>query len=194
MKKHFGDIRRRPITASRVAEFQQARHDAGISNRTINMDVGVLLRVLKASGRHRILEGSVRPLPERQSLIGRALTREEQKRLFDAAASNPDWEHVYCAALVAANTSLRPVEVKHLRRADVDLFKKTLTVRRSKNQTSHRVIPLNGSALKALSRMVERADALGHTSEDHYLWPACQWGQIDPTQPLSKWDTAWRPP
>src|SRR5687767_806176 len=121
-----------------------------------------------------------------------ALTAEERQRLFDAAASNPEWEHVHCAAIVAANTSLRPVEVKHLRRADVDLFAKTLTVRRSKNVTSHRVIPLNASAVRALSRMVERADQLGHHSPDHYLWPASQWGVIDPTKATRKWDTAWR--
>ena len=65
-------------------------------------------------------------------------------------------------------------------------------VRRSKNETSHRVIPLNASALQAIRRMVERADLLGHREPDHYLWPACQWGQYDPTQPVVKWDTAWR--
>jgi integrase len=40
--------------------------------------------------------------------------------------------------------------------------------------------------------MLERADTLGHRSPAHYLWPACRWGRIDPTQPLRKWDTAWR--
>jgi hypothetical protein len=46
-------------------------------------------------------------LPERQHPVGRALTAEEQTRLFVAAASNQEWEHVYCAAIVAANTSMR---------------------------------------------------------------------------------------
>jgi integrase len=101
------------------------------------------------------------------------LTAEEQTRLFAAAASNQ-----YCAAIVAANTSMRPVEVKHLRRCDVDLVRKLLFVRRSKNESSHRVIPLNGSALNALARMFERADLLGHTKPEHYLWPACQWGTL----------------
>jgi hypothetical protein len=31
------------------------------------------------------------------------LTGEEQTRLFEAAASNHEWEHVYLAAVVAAN-------------------------------------------------------------------------------------------
>jgi Phage integrase family len=120
------------------------------------------------------------------------LTSEERRRLFDVAASNPEWEHVYCAAIVAANTSMRPVEVKHIRRCDVDLVKRLLHVRRSKNETSHRVIPLNASAIEAVARLLKRADLLGHAEPGHYLWPACQWGRYDPTKPMLQWDTAWR--
>jgi integrase len=162
VKKHFGDVPLSAITATTIADFQNARHDAGIANRTINMDVGVLSRVLKFCGRWRVLADHVKNLPERQRPIGRALTSEERRRLFDVAASNPEWEHVDCAAIVAANTSMRPVEVKHIRRCDVDLVKRLLHVRRSKNETSHRVIPLNASAIEAVARMLERADLLGH--------------------------------
>src|SRR5256885_10990174 len=192
VKRHFGDVPLVAITATAIAGFQRTRHEAGIANRTINMDVGVLSRVLKSCGRWRALAEHVRNLPERQRPIGRALTADEQRRLFAAAASNQEWEHGYCAAIVAANTSMRPVEVKHLRRCDVDLVKKLLHVRRSKNESSHRVIPLNTSALNALARMFERADLLGHTEPEHYLWPACQWGRFDATKPMLKWDTAWR--
>ena len=192
LKRYFGDVPLTAITAKAIAEYQRTRHDKGAANRTINMDVGVLSRVLKSCGRWRALADHVRNLPERQRPVGRALTPEERKRLFDSAASNPEWEHVYCAAVVAANTSMRPVEVKHLRRRDVDLVKKLIYVRRSKNETSHRVIPLNVSAIEAIARMLERADLLGHTEPDHFLWPACQWGRYDPAQPMLKWDTAWR--
>jgi hypothetical protein len=141
VKKHFGDVPLRDLSDGN-ADFQRARHDAGIANRTINMDVGVLSRVLKFCGRWRALADHIHNLPERQRPIGRALTAEERRRLFDTAASNPEWEHVYCAAIVASNTSMRPVEVKHIRRCDVDLVKRLVHVRRSKNETSHRVIPL----------------------------------------------------
>jgi integrase len=180
------------ITATSIADFQRTRHEAGIANRTINMDVGVLSRVLKSCGRWRALADHVHNLPERQRPVGRALTADERKRLFHTAASNPEWEHVYCAVIVAANTSMRPVEVKHLRRCDVDLVKRLVHVWRSKNETSHRVIPLNASAIAAAARMFERADLLGHTEPEHYLWPACQWGRFDATKPMLKWDTAWR--
>ena len=155
------------------------------------MDVGVLSRVLKSCGRWRALADHVENLPERQCTVCRALTPEERKRLFDAAASNAEWEQrVFCAAVVAANTSMWLVEVKHLRRGDVDLVKRLVHVRRSKNETSHRVIPLNASAIEAAARMFERADLLGHTEPAHYLWPACQWGRYDATKPMLKWDTA----
>jgi hypothetical protein len=148
VKKHFGDVPLSAITAATIADFQRARHDGGKANRTINMDVGVLSRVLKFCGRWRALGDHVHNLPERQRPVGRALTPEERRRLFESAASNPEWEHVYCAAIVAANTSMRPVEVKHIRRCDVDLVKRLLHVRRSKNETSHRVIPLNAPRSK----------------------------------------------
>ena len=79
--KHFGDVPLSAITAKAIAEFQHTRHAAGIANRTINMDVGVLSRVLKSCGRWRALADHVRNLPERQHPVGRALTPEEQNQL-----------------------------------------------------------------------------------------------------------------
>ena len=85
-----------------------------------------------------------------------------------------------------------PVEVKHLCRRDADLVRKVVVIRRSKNEASHRIIPLNATALKALNRMIERLDRLGFREPHHYLWHASQWGKIDATKPIKKWDTAWR--
>jgi hypothetical protein len=60
VKKHFGDVPLSAITATAIADFQRVRHDAGIANRTINMDVGVLSRVLKFCGRWRALADHVK--------------------------------------------------------------------------------------------------------------------------------------
>ena len=51
---------------------------------------------------------------------------------------------------------------------------------------------MNPSAVKALTAMVERANALGFTDPRHYLWFACKNNKLDPTKPMRKWDTAWR--
>jgi hypothetical protein len=50
-----------------------------------------------------------------------------------------------------------------------DLVRRLLHVRRSKNESSHRVIPLNSPAIGAIARMLDRADLLGHTEPD----PSC---------------------
>jgi len=66
-QKRFGDVPLSAITATAIAELQRTRHEAGIANRTINIDVGVLSRVLKSCGRWRALTDHVKNLPERAS-------------------------------------------------------------------------------------------------------------------------------
>lgn len=192
VKQHFGDVKLTAITPAAIAAFQRARHEAGVANRTINMDVGALRRVLKKFGRWRMLEDRVENLPENAKPIGRALSLDEQDRLMKAASSKAEWEHVWCAAVVAANTSMRPVEVKNLRWKHANLVDRTVSVERSKNASSHRVIPLNRSAVKAFAQMLERAERLGVAAPEHFIWPACRWGKIDATRPMKKWDSAWR--
>jgi integrase len=134
VKEHLGDVKLSAITRKVIEGFQAKRRLEGASNRTINMDVGALRQVLRRFKQWRRLEGDVKMLTEVGGApVGRALTPEEQKRLFDAAASNPEWEHVYRAAVLAANTSMRGVEVKHVRRRDIDLERcKTSRARRAR--------------------------------------------------------------
>src|SRR3954467_1729723 len=203
VKRVLGDVRLSAISSRVIEGFQAKRRLDGAGNRTINMDVGALRQVLRRFKQWRRLEDDVKMLTEAGGApVGRALTPEEQKRLFEAAASNPEWDHVYRAAVLAANTSMRGVEVKHLRRRDVDLEKVwdvesatgkgVLYVTHSKNETSKRPIPLNQAAREALENMLKRADDLGHTDPNHYLWCANQHHKFDPTKPARQWDTAWR--
>jgi integrase len=204
VKRVLGDVRLTTITARTIEGFQAKRRLEGASNRTINMDVGALRQVLKRFKQWRRIEDDVKMMTESGGEpIGRVLTDEEQKRLLKTAEANPEWEHVWCAAELAANTSLRGVEVKRLRRKDLarldspDIMKefeeaRTIYVRSSKNETSKRVIPLNQAAFDAVKRMVTRADRLGHSDPGHYLWCASQHHKFDPTKPAAKWDTAWR--
>lgn len=193
VKRHFGDVRLSAISRELIEGFQAKRRLEGASNRTVNMDVGVLRRVLKRFKHWHRLEDDVRMLTESGGApIGRVLTADEQDRLFAVAKGNAEWQHVYCAAVLAANTSMRGVEIKHIRRKDVDLQSKALQIRKSKNEGSKRVLPLNDDALAAVKAMIERADQLGHTEPEHYLWCASQHHNVDPTRPAAKWDTAWR--
>ena len=202
VKRHLG--RREALSHHTKVDrgFQAKRRLDGASNRTINMDVGALRQVFRRFKQWRRLEDDVKMLTEAGGApVGRALTPEEQKRLFEAAASNPEWEHVYRAAVLAANTSMRGVEVKHVRRRDIDLEKVwdvesttgkgVLYVTHSKNETSKRVIPLNQAAREAVERMLKRADDLGHRTKSLFVVrePA---SQVRSDEAGAKWDTAWR--
>jgi len=79
---------------------------------------------------------------ENKGSIAKVLTDEQKKILFETAASKDEWAAAFCAAILAVNTTCRGIELKHLRWRDVDLFERTITIRRSKNQAGHRAIPL----------------------------------------------------
>ena len=125
----------------------------------------------------------------------RALTPDEELKLFETASSRPGWEVVFWVSLVTANTTAGGVELRNVRLCDIDLKAKTLTVRVSKNRFRARLLPLNQTALRAVERLLERAKELGATEPGHDLVPSRVSGKIyDPTQPPSRWGwrTAWR--
>ena len=192
VKAHFKDVPLSSITPAAIEEYQRRRSASKVKNRTINMDVAALSRVLKRAGRWRQIADFVEMLPEANVPIGRALTGDERRRLVDATVSNPAWAHVHWATVLGLNTGMRKVEVTHLRRRDVDLLARTVRVCRSKNDSSLRRVPLSKEAVDALARMLQRLDQFGFTDPDHYLWFSCQWNRMDPTKPIKKWDTAWR--
>jgi integrase len=73
----------------------------------------------------------------------------------------------------------------------VDLFSRVATIRRSKTAAGHRTIPLNGDAMAALARLLERARALGSSEPEHYVFPTCENQVIDPSRPQKSWRSAW---
>ena len=64
--------------------------------------------------------------------------------------------------------------------------------RSTKTDAGARMIPLNRDAVLALSELMDRLANLGADKPEHYLFPACESGRIDPTRPMKGWRTAWR--
>lgn len=190
--KYFGESSLLRFKAEDVAGYQAARLAAGISGRTVNMETGVLRRMLKRAKVWTAISEDVRALPERHGAVGKVLSADLKRKLFEVAASRPEWTAAHCAAVLAVSTTCRGIEIKNLRWQDVDLFGRTTTIRRSKTAAGHRTIPLNGDAMAALSRLRERARALGSSEPEHYVFPTCEHMTIDPTRPQKSWRTAWR--
>ena len=132
-------------------------------------------------------------LPERPK-EARVLSPEEKENLIKTGTLKPGWQVSRCAAVLALNTTMRGCELRGLRIKDVDLFEKTVIIKRQSTKTDAgaRVIPLNRDALLALSELLDRAKKLGATDPEHYLFPACENNHIDPTLPMKGWRRAWR--
>ena len=190
-KEYFRGLRLRNIEAENVLGFRQWRAAAGVGPAIINMEVGVVRRMLKRAKRWAALAEEIKPLREPRS-IGRAMSLEEKLRLLSTAGSNPDWENARLAMTLALCTTMRGVEIKNLRWRDADFLRKCLTVRRSKTEAGLRSIPMNADAHRAILELRERAKRFKGTEPEHFLFPACEHGHIDPKLPMKSWRTAWR--
>ena len=73
-----------------------------VSNRTVNLETKVLRMILRYARIWSRIADDFRSLPENKGGPGRAMTPEEEKRLFDTACSNPPWSAAYLAGVAAA--------------------------------------------------------------------------------------------
>ena len=98
------------------------------------------------------------------------------------------------ATVLALNTTMRGCELRGLRWSDVNLFVRTLKIQRQSTKTDagSRVLPLNQAAYAILLRRRSTAEALGDVELNHYVFPACENGNIQPAIPMKGWTTAWR--
>jgi hypothetical protein len=128
LRKFFGDLQVLRISAESIVEYQRARRETGISGRTLNMEIGVLRRIMKRGKVWSIVAEDVKLDPESKRPIAKVLTPEQKSRLFDVAGQRPEWMVVHCAAVVAVSTTSRGIELKHLRWRDLDLFVKQMTI------------------------------------------------------------------
>ena len=189
--KSFGNRRLCDITIDDILAYRVLRQSE-VGHRTINLEVKVLRQILKAHKLWVRIGDDYRPLKENSRGPGQALADEQERALFATARSNPRWEVAYYAALLAANTTARGCELKSLQLRDVDLMEGQIHIRSSKTQAGVRVVPLNQTALWAASKLFERAKKLGASEPEHYLFPACERGQIDVIVPQKTWKSAWR--
>jgi len=190
LREFFSAKRLNQITADDVRQFQALRIGQGKHPNTVNHEVKALLRLLKRAKLLSRLRDDVRLLPVKKEPKS-VLVEAEKQRLLETASKKPEWMVAYSAALLTANTSMRPVEIRRLLWSDLDPFNRLVTVRRSKTEAGARVIPLNDLAWSAFAAMKKRDDSLGTYAAEHYIFHR-EWPLIDPKRPMSNWRTAWR--
>lgn len=199
---YFGSVLLADITPQQIGKYQGIRQKESASNRTINMEVSTLRMMMKAARLWGAISEDVRMLPERRD-VGRALTPDEEKKLFEACRKSPQ-KALYTAVVIFCNTGLRNAELRRARWSQVDFMRAEFRVGKAKTEGSEgRIIPLNHAALGAFKEWKSRW--LDAKPED-YIFPteklafkgegAPEKGTmtayaVDPGKPLGAWKRAW---
>ena len=192
--RHLGGMMMVDISDKTVNGYQTARLKENAAPKTINEEVGFLLRILGEAGdiirarlrRRKTLKLAVPRGP------GKAYT-PAQKDAMLAAAKSARSRAIYPALVLALNTGERDAEIRGLQWDRVDLSKAIVTVGDSKTEAGEgRTIPLNSVALDA---MVDYAkwytQRFGTIQPEWYVFPFGKPRPNDPTRPMVTLKTSW---
>jgi len=193
LEKVMRNVALKDITGRSIRAYQ-AERAAQVSNRTVNLETKLLRGILQHEGQWARLEHDYQRLQESTVSAGRALTPEQALTLFTIAESNDDWMVAYNAAIVANDTGMRGVELKHLRLCDIDTAGRKIMIGRTKTKGGVRTVILTNEALKSVLKLIDRALSLNATKPDHFLFPFLPRKEkvYDPTKPVGSWRKAWR--
>jgi len=104
LRNFFAAIPLTRISADSVREYVGIRKQRNAANQTLNMELGILRRILKRPKRWHLIADDIKRLPERRD-VGRAMRHEEKLKLLKVAASRPEWQIARLAMTVALNTT-----------------------------------------------------------------------------------------
>ncbi|MDH4186041.1 MAG: tyrosine-type recombinase/integrase [Nitrospira sp.] len=145
----FGEMVLSEVTPKTLAAYRSQRRTAGAATATINKELQLVRHAFNVAMRewewchtnpmHRVA------LESAHNAVDRWLTEDEEVRLFQAA---PPWLQEIMA--FALNTGMRQGEILALQWQDVDFYRGTLVVMKSKNR-ERRTIPLNNIVFALLT-------------------------------------------
>jgi integrase len=193
--RHLDAVMSVDVTDKTVKAYQTARLKENAAPKTINEEVGFLLRLLGEAGesvRARLRRQKARKRAIREQ-VGKAYTPEEKTALLAAAraARSPT---IYPALMLALNAGMRDAEIRGLQWARMDLFKAYLTVGDSKTEAGEgRTIPLNSALLEAMVDYSKwYTKRFGTIQPDWYVFAFGKPWPKDPTRPMVSLKTSWR--
>jgi integrase len=194
--RHLGEQMAVEVAENTVKAYQSDRLKEKAAPKTINEEVGFLLRLLGDQGdgiRARLRRQKALKLATGKQ-VGKACTPEEKQRLL-AAAKDARSPVIYPALMLALHAGMRDAEIRNLQWGRLDLFnsKPYLTVGDSKTEAGEgRTIPLNSELLES---MVEYSkwytERFGIIQPDWYVFAFGKPRPQDPTKPVVTLKTAW---
>jgi integrase len=192
--RHLGPMMAVDVTDKTVNTYQNARLKESAAPKTINEEVGFLLRLLGETG--DVVRTRLRRRKTLKLVVPRGpgkAYKPGEKAAMLAAAKAALSPAIYPALMLALNTGKRDAEIRHLQWERLDLSKAVLTVGDSKTEAGEgRTIPLNSALLEA---MIEYAkwytSRFGTIQSEWYVFPFGSPRPKDPTRPMVTLKTSW---
>ena len=181
------------IEATDIGAYQKDRLAQKAAGATINKEIACLSSILGGYGVWEPVRRDVKRLEENEE-AGKALSRDEEKRLLECASligqHQGNWTPLYTATILGLNTGMRHKEIRTLKWKNLDLENKVLRVAESKTEAGKgRPIPLTQPAWASLDTWASR---FPNRKPDDFVFPACENGRVDAQRPIANWRTAWR--
>jgi len=192
--RHLGRMMVVDITEKTVTAYQTARLKEGAAPKTINEEVGFLLRLLGEAGdpiRARLRRQKALKLPVGRQ-VGKAYSPEEKEALL-AAAKAARSPAIYPALMLALNAGMRDAEIRGLQWERMDLSSAILTVGDSKTEAGEgRTIPLNSALLETMVKYAGWYEQrFGAIQPRWYVFAFGRPWPNDPSRPIVTLKTSW---
>lgn len=183
------------VVEQTILDYQSARLKEKAAPKTINEEVGFLLRILRDSGdaiRFRLRRQKklkLRAGPQ----IGKAYSSEEKALLCEQAKKRRS-KAIYPALVLALNCGLRDKEIRQLQWGRIHLDQAYLVVGQTKTDAgSGRTVPLNKPVLAAMNAHASWYEKkFGRPKSDWFVFPFGKPQPTDPTRACTSFKTVWR--
>lgn len=195
LTQHLGKQMAVEVTEKSVKDYQTARLKEKAAPKTINEEVGFLLRLLGDQGdgiRAKLRRQKALKLPVRSD-IGKAYTPEEKGVLYDEAKRRRS-RAIYPALVLTLNCGLRDKELRQLQWGRIHFREAYLAVADSKTDAgTGRTVPLNTLALEVLKTYSAwYREKFKDLKSEWFVFPAGKPQPTDPTSPCTSFKTVWR--
>lgn len=197
IEQYLGDLMAVDMSYQIVMKYQTDRLSEGASPKTINDEVGFLLRLLNVSQAGAIraqLKQQKRLKLKVDKRIGKAYSPEEKQAITGAAKQAPRSKSIHFVTMLAQHAGLRDKEIRTLQWNRLNLTTRIITVGQTKTDAgSGRTIPLNDDLFTAAIEYSKwYTSRFGSSQSDWYVFPFGKPRPNDPTRPQTSLKTAWR--
>ncbi|AXW22511.1 tyrosine-type recombinase/integrase [Ralstonia solanacearum] len=153
LEAFFGKYSMAAVSADLVAKYRDARLAAGKSNNTVRIELAMLGHLFRTAIQEWSIGLTFNPVanirkPSPGTGRDRRLSLDDQARLFAAVSAHSNPMLGWIVSL-AVETGMRSSEIATLRRSQVDLNRRVVSLRDTKNGSA-RVVPLTRAAADVL--------------------------------------------